>query len=134
MEAFAREVSGAMNVERIVVLLRNHLMKREPLEEIASPEARRGISDLESAVAARAGFATEAANRLLHGSPEQTEVVHIEMSESPETKVTEFFDIGDAESGDEVSKTSSMMSEPDGVDAFWGADEGEVLRTLGFPA
>jgi len=41
LEAFARELSVSMNVERNLVLLGNHFAKLEPLEDMASPEARR---------------------------------------------------------------------------------------------
>lgn len=41
LEAFARELSLSMNVERNMVLLWNHLMKLEQLEDIVSPESRK---------------------------------------------------------------------------------------------
>mmetsp|Transcript_7341 Transcript_7341/g.18392 ORF Transcript_7341/g.18392 Transcript_7341/m.18392 type:complete len:598 (-) Transcript_7341:207-2000(-) len=41
LEAFAREYSISMNVERNLVLLLNHLAKLEPLEDMSSSEARR---------------------------------------------------------------------------------------------
>eukprot|EP00928_Gymnodinium_smaydae_P097034 TRINITY_DN8696_c0_g1_i1.p1 TRINITY_DN8696_c0_g1~~TRINITY_DN8696_c0_g1_i1.p1 ORF type:complete len:600 (+),score=149.54 TRINITY_DN8696_c0_g1_i1:67-1800(+) len=41
LEAFAREVSVCMNVERNMLLLRTHFAKLAPLMEVASPEARR---------------------------------------------------------------------------------------------
>lgn len=41
LEAFARELAVSMNLERNVVLLWNHLLKLEPLEEVTSDMARR---------------------------------------------------------------------------------------------
>ncbi|CAE8712259.1 unnamed protein product, partial [Polarella glacialis] len=41
LEAFAREVSICMNIERNLVLLRNHLSKLDEIEEVTGPEARR---------------------------------------------------------------------------------------------
>jgi len=41
LEAFARELSVCMNVERNLVLLRNHLTKLDGLQEVSSAEARR---------------------------------------------------------------------------------------------
>merc|ERR1719356_1106692 len=41
LEAFARELSVCMNVERNMVLLRNHLARLDTLQEVTSPESRR---------------------------------------------------------------------------------------------
>mmetsp|Transcript_1425 Transcript_1425/g.3202 ORF Transcript_1425/g.3202 Transcript_1425/m.3202 type:complete len:575 (-) Transcript_1425:84-1808(-) len=41
LEAFARELSICMNVERNIVLLRNHLLKLDGLEEVSSGESRK---------------------------------------------------------------------------------------------
>merc|ERR1719162_1338054 len=41
LEAFARELSLSMNVERNMVLLWNHFTKLEQVEDIAAPESRK---------------------------------------------------------------------------------------------
>merc|ERR1719247_1769241 len=41
LEAFARELSICMNIERNLVLLWNHLVKLDSLEDISSQEARK---------------------------------------------------------------------------------------------
>jgi len=41
LEAFARELSICMNIERNIVLLRNHMAKFDGLEELATQETRR---------------------------------------------------------------------------------------------
>ncbi|CAK0830132.1 unnamed protein product, partial [Prorocentrum cordatum] len=41
LEAFARELSICMNIERNIVLLRNHMAKLDGLEELATQETRR---------------------------------------------------------------------------------------------